>query len=50
MCIGIIALTNAIKNSRALQSVDLLGNNIRVEQVQGLANILKGHQVVRTEE
>jgi hypothetical protein len=48
MCIGIIALANAIPNMGAISSVNLLNNNIGIDQAKNLVSILKEHPTLNT--
>ena len=45
---GAIALADAIKNSGALVSVNLLNNGINAEQAQKFATILKEHATLKS--
>jgi hypothetical protein len=45
---GVIALANAIKDMRAISSVNLLMNNIPMEQAKALASILKEHPTLKS--
>jgi hypothetical protein len=45
---GIRAIANAIKDMRAISSVNVLGNEIGIEQAQVLAAILKEHPTLKS--
>jgi hypothetical protein len=46
--LGLAAIADAIKNMRAILSVNLLKNGIAVEQAQALVNILKEHPTLKS--
>jgi hypothetical protein len=45
---GLIALTKAVKDMRAISSVNVLFNNIGAEQAHALANVLKEHATLKS--
>jgi hypothetical protein len=46
--LGVIALADAIKNMRAISSVNLLLNGISVDKAKDLASILKEHPILKS--